>query len=239
MLAISVTTTAVGLLGGLGILPSAADDVAGRSAASLSDTAIDPQGTPETSSPTPDPSGTVRTGESAQPADPTDDPDPSGASTEPTAPTEPTTSADDSHTRVRSEVPPLPADSGQGRRAVFSESLQRVWLVTDGGRVKRSYLVSGSVTDNLDPGTYEVYSRSEDAYGIDDSGTMKWFVRFTQGPTGAAIGFHSIPEKDGEPLQRKTDLGTPQSHGCIRQRTTDARAMWRFADIGDTVVVTA
>ena len=132
----------------------------------------------------------------------------------------------------------LPADSGTGRRVVFSESRQRVWLV-DSDRVVRTYPVSGSVYDNLDPGTFEVYSRSESAVGIDDSGTMRWFVRFTTGDRGAAIGFHDIPVDDGRPVQSVRALGTPQSHGCIRQRTEDAIALWGFAPIGTTVVVTA
>lgn len=132
----------------------------------------------------------------------------------------------------------LPAGSGEGRRVVFSESRQRVWLVSDGG-VEKTYLVSGSIYDNLEPGTFEVYSRSEDAIGIDDSGTMKYFVRFTQGDTGAAIGFHDIPVLDGERVQGFDELGTPLSHGCIRQRRSDAIALWEFAPLGTTVVVTA
>lgn len=132
----------------------------------------------------------------------------------------------------------LPEDSGTGRRAVFDQSEQRVWLVSGAGRVVSSYLVSGSVTDNLQPGTYEVFSRSEDAVGIDGS-TMRWFVRFTRGPSGAAIGFHDLPVDDGEVVQSVDQLGTAQSHGCIRQRTSDAKRMWRFAPLGTTVVVTA
>ncbi|QWC84410.1 L,D-transpeptidase [Nocardioidaceae bacterium] len=133
---------------------------------------------------------------------------------------------------------PLPADSGEGRRAVFSESQQRVWLVGRGGEVRRTYPVSGSIYDNLDPGSYEVFSRSEQAYGIDDSGEMRFFVRFTVGDN-AAIGFHSIPTKDGRRLQTRAELGTPTSHGCIRQALPDAKAMWRFAQLGDAVVVVA
>lgn len=132
----------------------------------------------------------------------------------------------------------LPPDSGSGRRVVFSEGRQRVWLVADGSEVVRTYLVSGSVYDNLDPGTYAVYSRSEVAYGIDDSGTMRYFVRFATGNRGAAIGFHDIPEKDGEPIQTVDQLGTPLSHGCIRQDRDDAVALWEFAPVGTTVVVT-
>ncbi len=91
----------------------------------------------------------------------------------------------------------LPEGSGTGKRVVFSESRQRVWLVDEDEQVERTYLVSGSVYDNLEPGAFNVYSRSEDAWGVDDSGSMKYFVRFTQGDTGAAIGFHDIPVKDG------------------------------------------
>ena len=91
----------------------------------------------------------------------------------------------------------LPADSGTGKRIVFSESRQRVWLVTGKKHVERTYLVSGSLYDNLEPGTFSVYSRSMQAWGVDDSGSMKFFVRFTQGDNGAAIGFHDIPIKDG------------------------------------------
>jgi hypothetical protein len=135
-------------------------------------------------------------------------------------------------------VPTLPADSGTGRRIVFSMGDQRVWLVGDDDDVERTYLVSGSLTDNLHPGTYSVYSKSEDAVGIDDSGTMKYMVRFAHGPN-AAIGFHDIPVLDGAKVQTVDQLGTPQSHGCIRQQRADAKALWDFAPVGTTVVVVA
>ncbi len=134
----------------------------------------------------------------------------------------------------------LPEDSGTGRRVVYSESRQRVWLVADNDEVEASYAVSGSASDNLDPGTFEVYSRSEHAASFDGASTMDYFVRFTKGPTGAAIGFHDIPVlHSGELIQTVDELGTPLSHGCIRQAREDAVALWEFAPIGTTVVVTA
>jgi lipoprotein-anchoring transpeptidase ErfK/SrfK len=42
----------------------------------------------------------------------------------------------------------------------------------------------------------------------------------------------------GERLQTTAELGTPLSHGCIRQARPDAKALWRFAPVGTTVVVT-
>ncbi len=142
---------------------------------------------------------------------------------------------------LRRADPPLavPADSGSGRRVVFDMSDQHVWLVRDNGRAARSYPVSGSVYDNLDPGTYEVYSRSEQAYAFDGSGSMRFMVRFTQGDN-AAIGFHDIPiDTEGRKVQTRAELGTALSHGCIRQWPDDAQALWRFAPVGTTVVVTA
>lgn len=133
----------------------------------------------------------------------------------------------------------VPADSGVGKRVVFDKSAQRVWLVTaHDDTVLRTYPVSGSVTDNLQPGSYAVYSRSLHAVGVDDSGTMQYMVRFAHG-ANAAIGFHDIPVKDGHLVQSRADLGTPESHGCIRQWRPDAQALWRFAPLGTTVVVVA
>ena len=114
---------------------------------------------------------------------------------------------------------------------------QRVWLVDGTDEVLSSYLVSGSVYDNLSAGTFAVYSRSRWAVGIGDSGTMQYFTRFTRG-ANAAIGFHSIPTKDGRLLQTRAQLGTPQSHGCIRQALPDAKRLWDFAPVGTKVVVT-
>ena len=136
----------------------------------------------------------------------------------------------------QSDPAALPADSGAGRRIVFSEADQRVWLVRGNGTVRRTYLVSGSVVDNLDPGRYAVYSKSRWAVGVDDSGVMEYFVRFARGEH-AAIGFHTIPTKLDTALQSRAQLGTPQSHGCIRQATADAISLWNFAPEGTPVVV--
>lgn len=130
----------------------------------------------------------------------------------------------------------LPTDAGKGRRIIFSETEQRVWLVRANDTVRRSYLVSGSLVDNLDPGRYAVYSKSRYAVGVDDSGVMEFFVRFAHGEQ-AAIGFHTIPTKLGSALQSRADLGSPQSHGCIRQAEADAISLWKFAPEGTTVVV--
>jgi hypothetical protein len=134
---------------------------------------------------------------------------------------------------------PLPTGSGEGRRIVFDQSDQRVWLVDDEDVVERTYLVSGSKLDNLHPGSYQVQSKSRHANAFDGSGTMEYFVRFTSG-RNAPIGFHTVPlDHDGQLEQSRDDLGTPQSAGCVRQWMDDAVALWDFAPVGTSVVVTA
>lgn len=132
----------------------------------------------------------------------------------------------------------LSAGTGHGRRIVFDISDQRVWLVA-GNQVARTYAVSGSRSDNLDPGRYSVYSMSRHATSFDGRETMNFMVRFTHGDN-AAIGFHDIPAfVDGRLAQSRADLGTAKSAGCVRQWITDAKALWEFSDVGTSVVVTA
>jgi lipoprotein-anchoring transpeptidase ErfK/SrfK len=227
----SVLVSGVAALGGLGLVGGSASAGAAAKPASYHERT--------TPSSTPDPGATPITATQPDGSSPAAD-----ASSSPAAGASfPDASvggvAGETHSEA-ADPTALPADSGSGRRIVFDQSAQRVWLVgAKNDDVQRTYLVSGSVTHNLQPGTYSVYSKSRWAVGVDDSGVMQYFVRFTRGPTGAAIGFHSIPTKNHEPLQTKAQLGTPQSHGCIRQNLPDAIALWNFAPEGTRVVVVA
>lgn len=136
---------------------------------------------------------------------------------------------------------PVPANSGSGRRAVFDISAQRVWLVDATGTVQRTYLVSGSRQPHLlKPATYTVTARERNAISYDYKDTMHYMVRFATGKH-SPIGFHDIPVRDSDHrlVEKHSQLGTPLSAGCIRQWEPDAKAMWRFASIGTTVVVVA
>ena len=143
-------------------------------------------------------------------------------------------------TKRPTERHPLPPGSGTGRRVVYDISAQRVWLVRADGDVAHSYLVSGSRFDQVDPGTYPVFSTSRHAVSWHGTETMEYMVRFTRGDN-ANIGFHDIPVRaaTGRAVQSLARLGTPLSDGCIRQRERDARALWEFAPVGTPVVVIA
>ena len=131
----------------------------------------------------------------------------------------------------------LPANSGSGRRVVYSRGQQRVWAVEADGTVVKTHRVSGRLREPY-AGTYHVYSRSMYTYATGNP-AVKWryMVRFAYGPNGGRIGFHEIPKKNGVPLQSEAQLGQPLSNGCVRQATPDAEWMWNWAGIGTTVVV--
>jgi len=131
----------------------------------------------------------------------------------------------------------LPANSGTGRRVVYSRSQQRVWAVDSNGTVVKTHYVSGRRYEPY-AGTYSVYSRSMYTYSSDNPDIkFRYMVRFAYGPQGGRIGFHEIPTKFGVPLQSNSQLGQPLSGGCVRQSTADAQWMWNWAGIGTKVVV--
>ncbi|QNL93739.1 L,D-transpeptidase [Aeromicrobium senzhongii] len=155
-----------------------------------------------------------------------------------TAPTTPTPAPPKKAAAAQADPAP-PANSGTGRRIVFDQSDQRVWLIEADGTVDRTYLVSGSRFDNLKTGTYAVQSRQRHATSFDYTGSMEYFVRFATG-FSEPIGFHSIPVyNNGKPEQTVEQLGQPLSAGCVRQKKSDAKYLWHWAPDGTTVVVTA
>ena len=135
-------------------------------------------------------------------------------------------------------APPVPADSGRGKRIVYDRSAQRVWLVRRDKSVVATYLVSGHKYGTLPAvGRYRVKSKSRYSQSLDGSVRMQYMVRFVFGNT-RWIGFHSIPVNSaGNLIQPLSKLGTPTSSGCIRQRLADARKLWRHAPVDTRVVV--
>jgi hypothetical protein len=137
------------------------------------------------------------------------------------------------------DAPPLPEDSGSGRRVVYDRAGQRVWAVDENEQIVRSWLVSGSKYSNEQPGTHTVYSRSEMSTAWNGEAFLPKMIRYQQTQIGH-IGFHGIPRRvsDDSVYQTTDELGTRLSGGCQRQHDLDAAFLWAFADVGTTVVVT-
>lgn len=136
------------------------------------------------------------------------------------------------------DAPPLPENSGSGRRVVYDRRGQRVWAVAEDGSIIRSWLVSGSKYSNETPGTHYVYSRSERSTAWNGKAWLPKMIRYLRTDIGH-IGFHAIPlhVEDNSPYQTEAELGQRLSGGCQRQANADAAFMWDFADVGTKVVV--
>jgi peptidoglycan hydrolase-like protein with peptidoglycan-binding domain len=135
-------------------------------------------------------------------------------------------------------APPLPPDTGSGKRIVYSRRMQRVWAVDEDGRIVRSYLVSGSQYENEVPGTHQIISKSDVSTAWNGRAWLPLMMRWYKTEIGY-LGFHAIPihRDDGTRYQTEAELGTRLSGGCQRQAELDAKFLWDFAPVGTTVVV--
>lgn len=140
---------------------------------------------------------------------------------------------------VNPDTGPAPANSGIGRRIVYCNSCQTVWLIDPDEFVVAMYKVSGR-RGTPSPGEYRVFRKL-------DMGQSKarpelrlpYFVSFTWGST-TDIGFHGIPLRpDGSEIQSEAQLGTPLSSGCIRESQLTARMLYDWTPIDTLVVVLA
>ncbi len=137
------------------------------------------------------------------------------------------------------DAPPLPENSGTGRRVVYDRRSQRAWAVSEDGQVIRSWLVSGSKYGNEQPGEHRVFSRSEVSTAWNGRAYLPLMIRYQKTAIGN-IGFHGIPTHvaDGSAYMTEDQLGTRLSGGCQRQSNSDAKFMWAFATVGTKIVVT-
>ena len=135
------------------------------------------------------------------------------------------------------EVAPVPANSGAGRRIVYANRQQRVWVINAENEVIRSFLVSGML-GQPGKGTFAVFSKSPASYSPEFAGvTFRYMTRFAIGRNGGNIGFHEIPTRNGKIMQTVDELGTFKGSGCLRSSTQDALFIYKWATLGTKVVV--
>ena len=140
-------------------------------------------------------------------------------------------------TTVLVEVAPVPAKSGTGRRIVYANRQQRVWVINADNEVIRTFPVSGMLGQPGN-GTFSVFSKSPTSYSPEFAGvTFRFMTRFAIGRNGGNIGFHEIPIRNNKPMQTVEELGAFKGSGCLRSSTQDALFIYRWATLGTKVVV--
>lgn len=122
------------------------------------------------------------------------------------------------------------------RGAVADKANQRYWLCMDGQAVTdRLPMTTASSNYGLPPvGTYEVFARDANAFGIDGE-PLERFVAFYTTPRGNRIAFHEVVDQDPATVGDLDQRGA--SAGCFRLREPDSIQVWEFLQLGDPVVV--
>ena len=150
---------------------------------------------------------------------------------------ETTTTTATTTTTVLVEVAPVPVRSGTGRRIVYANRQQRVWVINENNEVVRTFLVSGML-GQPGKGTFRVFSKSPTSFSPEFAGvTFRFMTRFAIGRNGGNIGFHEIPVRNNKPMQTVEELGAFKGSGCLRSSTQDAIFIYQWAKIGTKVVV--
>jgi len=150
---------------------------------------------------------------------------------------ETTTTTTTTTTTVLAEVVPVPVRSGNGRRIVYANRQQRVWVINENNEVVRTFLVSGML-GQPGKGTFRVFSKSPTSFSPEFAGvTFRYMTRFAIGRNGGNIGFHEIPIRNKRPMQTVDELGAFKGSGCLRSSTQDAIFIYQWAKIGTKVVV--
>jgi len=141
--------------------------------------------------------------------------------------------------RQADNVPERPLDKNTGRRIVYDKSLMTVWVMDEFNEVVYRFPVVGR-WDRPVKGEYEIYSQSLHSGNPNSKVTFDHMTRFAYGMDGKTpIGFHSIPQYyNGEMMHSTDQLGLPvATGGCIRMDAKDAKKLYEWAELGDTVYV--
>lgn len=141
--------------------------------------------------------------------------------------------------RKAKNVPARPLDKNEGRRIVYDKALMTVWVMNKANEVVYQFPVVGR-WDRPVKGKYKIFSQSERSGNPNSKVTFDHMTRFAYGMDGkTAIGFHSIPKYyDGSMMHSTDQLGLPiAAGGCVRLEAKNAKKLYKWAKIGDTVVV--
>ena len=144
-----------------------------------------------------------------------------------------------SRTRKARNVPALPRDNHHGRRIVYDKALMTVWVMSKSNEVLGRYPVVGRF-DRPVMGTYRIFSKSKVAYNPNSKVTFNHMMRFTYGPdTKSPIGLHAIPRYyDGTAMHSTKQLGLAiAAGGCVRLSEEAAATIYKWAKVGDRVIV--
>ena len=132
-----------------------------------------------------------------------------------------------------------PEATAPGRRMVFSQSAQQLWVYDETDTLLLTALGSGRrqalYLEKSPLGTFSVmYKHLKACPNL----ICRNFIGFHQAYAGV-VGFHNIPTKRGRRTHTVAELGQPRSAGCIHLGDATINWLYDWSRVGDTVIMIA
>jgi lipoprotein-anchoring transpeptidase ErfK/SrfK len=133
-------------------------------------------------------------------------------------------------------LPPVP-----NKRIKISIGKQHMQAFEDGD-VKFDWVVSTGLPGSpTSPGVFQVQTHEEMAYADQWDLNMPFFMGIYKPAPDSTVmnGFHGFPSKDKKQLLWTKNLGRPVTYGCVLLSTENAETLYKWAEEGVIVEITA
>ena len=135
----------------------------------------------------------------------------------------------------KDDMIPLPAVFN--KRVVVSISKQHMW-VYENGNLKWDWVASTGIPDSPTmPGVFQVQSHEKNAYAGNWNLYMPYFMGIYDAVPGFTNGIHGFPSRGGYQILWQNSLGHEVTYGCILLSTTNAQALYDWAEEGVIVEI--
>lgn len=134
----------------------------------------------------------------------------------------------------------VPTTAGaQGKSIVVNLTKQTLTMYVRGQAVSIRKVSSGKWSTPTPTGTFKVHNKIPVAYSRAYGLYMENWMAFT---ADGSMGLHSLPfwklKNGGRLYEGATHIGTPVSHGCIRQTLAESKTLYDWTPIGTPVIIT-
>jgi lipoprotein-anchoring transpeptidase ErfK/SrfK len=130
------------------------------------------------------------------------------------------------------------ATNAQGKKIVVSLKQQKMTLYENGRVVSIRRVSTGKWATPTPVGTFAVKNKIPVAYSKAYGLYMENWMAFS--PDGR-YGLHSLPfwklRSGGRLYEGAAHIGTPVSHGCVRQTLAESKTLYNWATIGTPVII--
>ncbi len=128
--------------------------------------------------------------------------------------------------------------AGKGKRIIVDLSEQKLKMVENNKVISIRQISTGKWSTPTPTGEYKTKNKITTAYSKPYGLYMEYWMAFS---ADGSYGLHALPFwklKDGGKLyEGASHIGTPVSHGCIRQTVEDAKSLYEWAPVGTPVTI--